>query len=172
MLLPKKFPVKLFGLILSKKFSSQNIWLDFAKKIFKPKYLAWFYRKNVQAKSPDPWAQVVAKFFKKSDQMELVFSKIKNEISANLAGPNGLQSMAMLLKVCYILVNFCFIYFLVYFFHPRKKSKWHGKQSHPNFFKKFDIKIPWHFLQKFWNKNLNKNKKSNKKPLLDYIDNL
>ena len=44
-------------------------------------------------------SQVVDKFFKKNDQMELLFSKIKNEISANLAGPNGLQSMTMLFQV-------------------------------------------------------------------------
>ena len=43
------FQVKIFGLILPKKFSSQNIWLDFTKKDFKSKYLAWFCRKIFQA---------------------------------------------------------------------------------------------------------------------------
>ena len=42
--------VKIFGLILPKKFSSQNIWLDFAQNVFEPKYLAWFCSKIFQAK--------------------------------------------------------------------------------------------------------------------------
>ena len=44
------FQVKIFGLLLPKKFSSQNIWLDFVVKIFKSKYLAWFCRKIFQVK--------------------------------------------------------------------------------------------------------------------------
>ena len=62
-------------MLLSKKFSSQNIWLDFAQKFFKSKYLVWFCPKIFQAKifglilpkkfsSQNIWLDFAQKFFK------------------------------------------------------------------------------------------------------------